>query len=251
MTTLSILISMPKSKTKEGKEFEVDFSNSIPLSTWCYRIPDNASSFGGGTMSRFANDSRYDYLLWNGFSDKNLYSLELKSCQGTSIAFCDYRSALQYELCKRDKEEFKLSIRGTRTIEQKERMEVLKQEEKRLSKECKSKSIKYHQICNLYVDSLLGSKSYFIFNFRKIDKTYAVPIGQFIEFWSTTDKKSINSSDIESLKHILIPQEKIGRSKKWKFDVGVLGFKNIDLGETIKNIVLSKTPFLNSEKKDK
>ena len=209
---------MATSITKAGKEFEKDFENSFPDSMWVYRIPDNSTSFGGGTGSRFAQESRYDYLIYNN-DIPALFALELKSTEGTSIAMCDYALSAQYERSKRAYETYRQNIKGKQNVEQKACIASMKDSYKALEKKCKAKSIKYHQIKNLREDSYKGLRSYFIFNFREYNTTYALPIEEFIKFWENTDKKSINQDDIRALEHCIIPQEQIRKTKHWSYNV--------------------------------
>ena len=61
----------------------------------------------------------------------------------------------------------------------------------------KTPMIKKHQIEGLDKSSKhKGIISGFIFNFRKVNKTYFLPIDKFLNYKNSTDKKSINQKDI-------------------------------------------------------
>lgn len=78
--------------------------------------------------------------------------------------------------------------------------------------------IKLHQISSLanlgeYEDVCPG----FILNFRKKDsleeQTYWVPIADFSEFFESSGKKSINKFDVLNMKHSILVEQKIKRTK--------------------------------------
>lgn len=82
----------------EGKIFEQDFANSVDREKcWLYRFKDNASSFSGGTGTRFATSNICDYLMYHDLS-KTLYLFELKSTSGTSIPYTMIRENQIVEL---------------------------------------------------------------------------------------------------------------------------------------------------------
>ena len=66
-----------------GKQFEQDFSKSVPDSVLIYRLPDAAQSFGGGNL-RFSRKNPFDYIMYDG---STLFALELKTVKGKSISF--------------------------------------------------------------------------------------------------------------------------------------------------------------------
>ena len=68
----------------EGKIFENAIKSSIPDTCWIYRLRDNASSFAGGTNTRFASTNICDYIAFDDIS-RTLYLWELKSTKSTSI----------------------------------------------------------------------------------------------------------------------------------------------------------------------
>lgn len=68
----------------EGKKFEADIKSSIPDTCWFYRLRDNASSFAGGTNTRFTSSNICDYILFDDIT-RTLFLVECKSTKGTSI----------------------------------------------------------------------------------------------------------------------------------------------------------------------
>lgn len=69
-----------------GKDFELDFKQSVPDCDLIYRIPDPAQIFGGGTNLRFSAKSPFDFILWDAKRHR-LLALELKTVKGYSISF--------------------------------------------------------------------------------------------------------------------------------------------------------------------
>ena len=69
-----------------GKQFEQDFSKSIPDYAMLYRLPDSAQSFGNSTALRFSRKSPFDFFLWDS-KRRLLYALENKTVEGKSISF--------------------------------------------------------------------------------------------------------------------------------------------------------------------
>lgn len=69
----------------EGKIFENAIKSSVPKTCWIYRLRDNASSFSGGTNTRFASSNICDYIAFDDIS-RTLFLWELKSTKGTSIS---------------------------------------------------------------------------------------------------------------------------------------------------------------------
>lgn len=69
----------------EGKKFESDIRASVPYTCWIYRLRDNASSFSGGTNTRFASTNICDYIAFDDIS-RTLFLWELKSTKSTSIS---------------------------------------------------------------------------------------------------------------------------------------------------------------------
>lgn len=67
-----------------GKVFETSIKESVPNTCWIYRLRDNASSFAGGTTTRFASTNICDYVAFDDIS-KTLFLWELKSTKSTSV----------------------------------------------------------------------------------------------------------------------------------------------------------------------
>ena len=67
-----------------GKLFESDIKSSVPDGCWLYRLRDNASSFAGGTNTRFTSSNVCDYILLDD-QTRTLFLIECKSTKGTSI----------------------------------------------------------------------------------------------------------------------------------------------------------------------
>lgn len=68
-----------------GKIFEKDFKDSIPESVYYKKLQDAAIGFNIETsQQRFAPKSPYDFIL---YQYPNMWCLELKSTEGTSISF--------------------------------------------------------------------------------------------------------------------------------------------------------------------
>ena len=84
MADLTYFNEVFKMAQNAGKLFESDIKSSIPDECWLYRLRDNASSFAGGTNTRFTSSNICDYIL---FDDKTrtLFLIECKSTKGTSI----------------------------------------------------------------------------------------------------------------------------------------------------------------------
>ena len=69
----------------QGKLFEEDIKSSVPETCWIYRLRDNASSFSGGSQTRFTSSNICDYIVYDDIS-KTLFLLELKTTKNTSIS---------------------------------------------------------------------------------------------------------------------------------------------------------------------
>lgn len=68
----------------QGKVFENAIKSSMPSTSWIYRLRDNASSFSGGTNTRFTSSNICDYIAYDDIS-RTLFLWELKSTKGTSV----------------------------------------------------------------------------------------------------------------------------------------------------------------------
>lgn len=142
----------------EGKRFEEAFIKSVPDYVLTKRLNDNASSWSGGSVTRFASKNECDYILFDDIT-RTFYALELKSTKHSSLTFW--------------REDF---------------------EDKTKSQ---SFQIRKHQILGLEKWSKHKGVFGFIINFRDIDnKTYFVNIKDFLYYTSNLTKKSINQEDI-------------------------------------------------------
>lgn len=69
-----------------GKLFEQDFKLSVPDTCWIYRLRDNASSFAGGTNTRFTSSNICDYIMLDDIT-RTLFLIECKSVKDKSMSF--------------------------------------------------------------------------------------------------------------------------------------------------------------------
>lgn len=142
----------------EGKRFEDAFVKSIPDYVLIKRLNDNASSWSGGTNTRFASKNECDYILFNDHT-RTFYGLEMKSTKHNSLTF--WREDFEDKNKKQTFQIRKCQIQGL---------------------EKWSKHI-----------GVFG----FIINFRdEGNKTYFVSIDSFLDYTSSLSKKSINKDDI-------------------------------------------------------
>lgn len=212
---------MAQNKGKEGKKFEEDFKDSINRERyWVHRPSDTSNSYSGGATSRFTNTSLCDYVVYDSI-DKELYLNELKSTKSTSVPFATRDLQEQLEQLESDLMCFRATIKGKQNDAQKSFIKALRDSIKLVKKNGNSKSIKLHQIVNMYNDckkyNIIG---YIIINFRKTNHTYKVNIIDFVEkFWNVTDKKSINEQDCMSLGTIIKQQPKGAKSSRWIYDI--------------------------------
>lgn len=212
---------MAKNKGKEGKKFEEDFKNSVNQEKyWVHRPPDTSNSYGGGSFSRFTNTSLCDYVIYDCI-EKQLYLNELKSTKSTSVPFATYDLQVQLEQLESDLSNFRATIRGKQNDAQKSFIKALNYEIKLIKRNGNSKSIKLHQIVNMYKDckkyNIIG---YIIINFRETKHTYKINIIDFVEkFWTITNKKSINEQDCLEIGTIIKQQPKGAKSSRWLYDI--------------------------------
>lgn len=86
-------------------------------------------------------------------------------------------------------------------------------------KEEKGKDIKIHQIEGLMkAREFEGINSGFIFNFRKVNRTYYLDIKKFSNFLKSISKKSINEEDVVNHKGVLIPQTLLRTKYYYEFE---------------------------------
>lgn len=144
----------------EGKRFEDAFIKSVPDYVLVKRLNDNASSWSGGTNTRFASKNECDYILFNDHT-RTFYALEMKSTKSNSLTFW--------------REDFE-----DKNKKKKQTFQIRKCQIQGLEKWSKHKGV-------------FG----FIINFRdEQNKTYFINIRDFLDYTSSLDKKSINKDDI-------------------------------------------------------
>lgn len=143
----------------EGKRFEDAFIKSMPDYVLVKRLNDNASSWSGGTNTRFASKNECDYILFNDHT-KTFYGLEMKSTKHNSLTFW--------------REDF----------ESKDKKQAFQ--------------IRRCQIQGLEKWSKHNGVFGFIINFRdEHNKTYFIDIKNFLKYTSLPfAKKSINKEDV-------------------------------------------------------
>ncbi|NEZ47822.1 hypothetical protein FDF74_11580 [Clostridium niameyense] len=88
----------------QGKRFEEDFKSSMPDYCWAYRLRDSAGTWQGGENTRFTPSNICDFIV---LANKNMYLLELKTIEGTSLPFSCIRENQVKELSKIDKSNIK------------------------------------------------------------------------------------------------------------------------------------------------
>lgn len=212
---------MAQNKGKEGKKFEEDFKDSINRERyWVHRPSDTSNSYSGGATSRFTNTSLCDYVIYDCI-ERQLYLNELKSTKSTSVPFATYDLQVQLEQLESDLSDFRATIRGKQNDAQKSFIKALNYEIKLIKRDGNAKSIKLHQIVNMYKDckkyNIIG---YIIINFRETKHTYKINIIDFVEkFWTITNKKSINEQDCLEIGTIVQQRAKGTRSSRWTYDI--------------------------------
>jgi penicillin-binding protein-related factor A (putative recombinase) len=85
-----------------GKAFEEDFKRSLCKTIYPLRLKDSASSWNGGTMSRFTIKNPCDFVLYNP-SNRQMYMLELKHTNSKSLPFGNIKKNQIEGLTKSDK----------------------------------------------------------------------------------------------------------------------------------------------------
>jgi len=149
-----------------GKDFENQFKASVPKEVYYQRINDPAQSFNQNDLLRFSLQNPYDCFM---FSYPVLFTLELKSTQGTSLTFY--------------KKDFVDDGKKHTFMVKKNQLEGL----------AKSNSYK-------------GIVSGLVINFRGTNHTYFLSIEQANLLINSTDKKSFNEQDVINHNGYLIEQ---------------------------------------------
>lgn len=164
----------------QGKKFELAFKNSVPKDVFYFRIPDPAESFSSIREGlRFTIKNPCDVFLYNP-QTKNMYALELKSTQNTSISYW--------------REDF----------------------EDKTKKQ--SFMIRKNQIQGLQKISKFSIVSGFIYNFRFTNHTYFQSIDDFINMTKDSNKKSFNEADVFKNNGILIDQKLMRCNYKYNIE---------------------------------
>lgn len=163
----------------EGKRFEDAFVKSIPDYVLVKRLNDNASSWSGGTNTRFTSKNECDYILFNDHT-KTFYGLEMKSTKHSSLTF------------------------WRRDFEDKDKKQTFQ--------------IRKCQIQGLEKWSKHNGVFGFIINFRDCqNETYFINIGDFLNYTSSLSKKSINKYDILQMSPIKIESNLVRTN--YRYDV--------------------------------
>lgn len=71
--------------TNSGKQFEKDFSQSIPSYCYVHRLRDSAQSYNNSNSTRFAWDNECDFFLWDS-NARLFYAIECKSTKYKSMS---------------------------------------------------------------------------------------------------------------------------------------------------------------------
>lgn len=166
-------------KQNEGKRFENAFIKSVPDYCWHKRLNDNAASWGNSTETRFASTNECDFLLFD-CNTRTLSAIELKTTSGSLTYW------------REDFEE-----KGKKKNYQIKKNQILGLE----------KWSKYLMNCGL------------IINFRNKDnRTFYIPINEFIKYTSTLNKKSINIDDVLNMNPIEIENTLMRTNYKYDID---------------------------------
>ena len=166
-------------QNQQGKIFERCFIRSIPDYCWHKRLNDNAASWGKGTETRFTSTNECDFLLFD-CKTRTLTALELKTTQG-SLTY--WREDFEKDGKKHSFQIKKNQIQGLQ------------------------KWSEYSMNCGLVI------------NFRnKQNRTFYIPIDEFIKYTSTLDKKSINIDDVLQMNPIQIENKLLRTNYKYDLD---------------------------------
>lgn len=82
-----------------GKQFESDFSKSVPESCFLYRFKDSPASFADATNVKFTPSNICDYMMLDD-NTKTLYLFELKSVKDKTIPLNNIRETQIKQLTK-------------------------------------------------------------------------------------------------------------------------------------------------------
>jgi len=152
-----------------GKDFENQFKASVNELIYYQRINDPAQSFNQTNNLRFSLQNPYDCYM---YFYPSLFTLELKSTEGTSITF--YRD----DFIDKENKDKKYSF-----------------------------MVKKNQIIGLSESAKFkGIISGFILNFRKTNHTYFIHIADFNNMTKDLIKKSFNEQDVINNNGYIIEQ---------------------------------------------
>ena len=169
----------------EGKQFEKDFTNSIPEYCYCHRLRDSAQSFCRAKETSYSWDNECDFFVFDDNSQL-FFAIECKSTKSKSISF------------QKNKDDIKVRP---------------------------NQMIKYHQVESLTKMSkhkhiIAG----LLLNFRDekndMQRTYFIDIRNYNNMVANTNKFSINEIDIIKYNGIKL----IGQKKRvhYRWDVEAL-----------------------------
>lgn len=163
-----------------GKQFEEDVKKSANEEfLYIYKLKDSGSYFGnsGKDTTRFTISNDYDYFIFY----KCLFPLELKSSKENRFTIGN--KFIIDDMLNKDKFS-------------------------NIKKTWQNKQIKINQVVGLLkASNHNGIHAGFMFNFRKYEDTYWMNILDFMNFLSTSVKKSISKEDIIINNGILVKQE--------------------------------------------
>ena len=71
--------------TSSGKQFEKDFSSSIPSYCYIHRLRDSAQSYNNSENTKFAWDNECDFFIWDS-NAHIFYAIECKSTKYKSMS---------------------------------------------------------------------------------------------------------------------------------------------------------------------
>lgn len=160
----------------EGKKFEQCFIKSFPDTCLVKRLNDNAASWSGGENTRFASHNECDFIIFDDIK-RNFMALELKSTQGS----------LTY---------------WRKDYEDKDKKQTF------MIKKCQIEGLKKWS-------NHIGTFG-FVVNFRmKNNRTFFIPINEFLTYTDSLNKKSINIDDVLNMNPIEIESTKMRTNFKY------------------------------------
>lgn len=164
----------------EGKQFEKDFTDSVPGWCYCHRLRDSTQSFYKAKETSYSWDNECDFFVFNN-ATRIFYAIECKSTKSKSMSF------------QRDEAD---------------------------AKKRPNQMIKYHQVKSLtkmskYSHIIAG----LLLNFRdetnNMQRTYFIDIRNYNNLIMNTTKSSINEIDIIRYNAIKVNGEKKRVHYRW------------------------------------